>query len=67
MRRINLLRGLTSVCSACLALAIIMTNTALGYSSMLNSALGTSSGKLVPVEGEESPVFMPAITATLTI
>ena len=57
MRKINLLRGLTSACSAVLALAIIATNTALGYSSMLNSALGTSSGELVPVEGEENPIF----------
>lgn len=58
MKKRNLLRGLTSVCAAILVFSIIMTNTAMGYSSLLNSALGTSTGKLVPIEGEvESPVF----------
>ena len=57
MNKRNLLRGFTSACAACLALSIVMTNTALGYASMLNSALGTTTGEFVPVEGEESPVF----------
>ncbi len=57
MKKARLWRGLTSVCAMFLTFAIIMTNTAMAYSSMLNSALGTSTGKFVPVEGEETPVF----------
>ncbi len=57
MKKSNLLRGLTAVCAAVLAFAIIMTNTAMAYSSLLNSALGISTGELVPVDGEDSPVF----------
>ena len=58
MKKTTLLRGLTSVFAAILAFAIIMTNTAMGYSSMLNSALGTTTGEFVPKKGEqEHPIF----------
>lgn len=59
MKKKNLLRGLTSVFAAILAFTIVMTSTALSYSSMLNSALGISTGKFVPKEGAaaEEPIF----------
>ena len=59
MKKKNLLRGLTSVFAAILAFTIVMTSTAMSYSSMLNSALGISTGKFVPKEGaaQEEPIF----------
>lgn len=58
MKKVNLLRGLTSVCAAGLGFAIVMTNTAMAYSSMLNSVLGTATGEIVRTDGgEEHPVY----------
>ena len=59
MKKKNLLRGLTSVFAAILAFTTVMTSTAMSYSSMLNSALGISTGKFVPKEGAatEEPIF----------
>ena len=59
MKKKNLLRGLTSVFAAILAISIVMTNTAMSYASMLNSALGISTGKFVHKDGaaKEEPIF----------
>ena len=57
MRKSNVLRGLTSVTAAVLAFAVVMTNTAMGYASMLNTSLGTATGKFVDKSGEEPPVY----------
>ena len=59
MKKKNLLRGLTSVFAAILAFSIVMTNTAMSYASMLNSALGISTGKFVHKDGaaKEEPIF----------
>ncbi|MBQ6232672.1 MAG: glycoside hydrolase family 3 C-terminal domain-containing protein [Clostridia bacterium] len=59
MKKKNLLRGLTSVFAAILAFSIVMTNTAMSYASMLNSALGISTGKFVHKDGaaKEDPIF----------
>ena len=59
MKKKNLLRGLTSVFAAILAISIVMTNTAMSYASMLNSALGISTGKFVHKDGaaKEDPIF----------
>ena len=45
--------------AAILAFTTVMTSTAMSYSSMLNSALGISTGKFVPKEGAatEEPIF----------
>ena len=59
MKKKNLLRGLTAMFAAILAFTTVMTGTALSYASLLNSALGISTGKLVHKDGaaEEEPIF----------